>query len=102
MLLGICRLRFLLLASLPLIALPTSLLLTHLINQLAQYNYNSNYVYFARHIQLHKLNIFFDRYSFAGVLNGHLQKYEDAPLSAKLNISKGFLKQLQDGHVYKS
>ena len=28
----------------------------YLINQLAQYNYNSNYVYFARHIQLHKLN----------------------------------------------
>ena len=28
----------------------------YLINQLVQYNYNSNYVYFARHIQLHKLN----------------------------------------------
>ena len=28
----------------------------YLINQLTQYNYNSNYVYFARHIQLHKLN----------------------------------------------
>ena len=28
----------------------------YLIIQLAQYNNNSNYVYFARHIQLHKLN----------------------------------------------
>ncbi len=53
-----------------------------------------------KNIQLHKLNTFFDRYSFAGVLNGYLQKHEGAPLSARLNLSKGFLKQSQDGHVY--
>lgn len=53
-----------------------------------------------KNIHLHKLKTFFKGYDFSGVLDGYIQKKEDNLLKAKFSLSKGFLRQSQNGHVY--
>lgn len=54
-----------------------------------------------RNIQLSGLKILFGDHNITGVLNGHIQKLAEKPLTVKLGLSKGYWQQHHDKQTYK-
>ncbi len=54
-----------------------------------------------RNIQLRNLKILFGDHDVIGILNGHIQKLAEKPLTIKLELSKGFWKQHEKKQTHK-
>ncbi len=61
---------------------------------------NSTGIINIRNIQFRGLKILFEDHDVTGILNGHIQKLAEKPLTLKLELSKGYWKQHEKKQTY--